>query len=94
MVVVLLLLLLSRLSRVRLCATLRTVARRAPLSMGFLRQAYWGGLPFPSPGDLPKPGIEPGDRRRDRASLNQPVLAGGLLTTSAAWEVYTITPLR
>ena len=36
-----------------------TVARQAPLSMGFSRQGYWSGLPFPSPGDLPNPGIEP-----------------------------------
>ena len=37
----------------------RTVARKTPLSMGFSRQEYWSGLPFPSPGDLPNPGIEP-----------------------------------
>ena len=45
------------------CPTLvtpRTVACQAPLSMGFSRQEYWSGLPFPSPGDLPNPGIEPG----------------------------------
>ena len=36
-----------------------TVACQAPLSMGFSRQEYWSGLPFPSPGDLPDPGIEP-----------------------------------
>ena len=36
-----------------------TVACQAPLSMGFFRQEYWSGLPFPSPGDLPNPGIEP-----------------------------------
>ena len=36
-----------------------TVAHQAPLSMGFLRQEYWSGLPFPSPGDFPDPGIEP-----------------------------------
>ena len=47
------------LSRVRLFATLWTVAYQAPLSMGFSRQGYWSGLPFPSPGDLPNPGIEP-----------------------------------
>ena len=35
-----------------------TVARQAPLSMGFSRQEYWSGLPFPSPGDLPDPGIK------------------------------------
>ena len=44
-----------------------TVARQAPLSMGFSRQEYWSGLPFPSPGDLPDPGIKP----------TSPALAGG-----------------
>ena len=39
-------------------ATLWTVAHQAPLPMGFSRQEYWSGLPFPSPGDLPDPGIE------------------------------------
>ena len=47
------------LSRVPLCATPWTVNCQAPLSMGFLRQEYWSGLPFPSPRDLPDPGIEP-----------------------------------
>ena len=46
------------LSHVRLLATPWTVAYQAPLS-GFSRQEYWSGLPFPSPGDLPDPGIEP-----------------------------------
>ena len=36
-----------------------TVAHQAPLPMGFPRQEYWSGLPFPSPGDLPDPGIKP-----------------------------------
>ena len=49
---------LSRFSRVQLFVTLWTVAHQAPLSMGFSRQGYWSGLPFPSPGDLPDPGIE------------------------------------
>ena len=40
-------------------ATLWTVARQAPLSMGFPRQEYWSGLPFPSPMDLLDPGVEP-----------------------------------
>ena len=47
----------------KLCPTLATpwtVARQAPLSMGFSRQAYWSGVPFPSPGDLPNLRIEPG----------------------------------
>ena len=48
------------LSRVRLFATRWTVAYQAPPSMGFSRQECWSGLPFPSPGDLPDPGIEPG----------------------------------
>jgi len=47
------------LSRVRLFATPWTVAHQAPLSMGFSRQEYWSGLPFPSPGGLPDQGIEP-----------------------------------
>ena len=47
------------LSLVRLFATSWTAARQAPLSMGFSRQAYWGGLPCPPPGDLLDPGIEP-----------------------------------
>ena len=50
---------LSHSSRVQLFGTLWTVARQAPLSMGSSRQKYWSGLPFPSPGDLPDPGIEP-----------------------------------
>ena len=45
----LLLLLLSRFSRVRLCATPYTAAHQAPLSMGFSRQKYWSGVPLPSP---------------------------------------------
>ena len=51
---------LSRFSRVRLFTTPCTVAHQAPLSIGFSRQECWSGLPFPSPGDLPDPGIEPG----------------------------------
>jgi len=44
---------------VQLFATPRTTARQALMSMGFSGQEYWSGLPFPSPGDLPDPGIEP-----------------------------------
>ena len=47
------------LSRVRLFVTPWTVAYQLPPSLGFSRQEYWSGLPFPSPGDLPIPGIEP-----------------------------------
>ena len=59
--------------------TLWTVARQAPVSMGFSRQEYWGGLPCPPPGDLPNPGIE-------SVSLKSPALAGMYFTISAAWE--------
>ena len=47
------------LSHVRVFATLWTVAQQAPLSMGFSGQKDWNVLPFPTPGDLPDPGIEP-----------------------------------
>ena len=47
------------LSHVQFFATPWTVGHQAPLSMGFPRQEYWNGLPFPSPGDLPDPGIKP-----------------------------------
>ena len=70
---------LSCFSRVRLFTTLWTIAHKAPLSMGFSRQEYWSELPFPPPGDLPNPGIEPG-------SFMSPSLAGGFFTISAAWE--------
>jgi len=50
------------------------VAHEVPLCMGFPRQEYWSGLPFPSLGDLPDPGIEP-------VSPAAPTLAGGLITT-------------
>ena len=49
----------SHFSLVQLLATPWTVAHQAPLPMGFSRQDYWSGLPFPSPGDLPDPGIKP-----------------------------------
>ena len=62
------------LSHVQFFVAPRTVAYQAPLPMGFPRQEYWSGLPFSSPGDLPKPGIEP----RSPAS---PALAGGFFST-------------
>ena len=57
------------LSHVQLFATPWTVVYQAPPSMGFYRQEYWRGLPFPSPGDLPKPGIEPGSPALQADSL-------------------------
>ena len=65
---------LSHFSCVRLSAALWTVTHQAPLSMEFSRQEYWSGLPFPTPGDLPNPGIEP-------TSHVSPALAGGFFTT-------------
>ena len=56
-------------SHVRLFATPWTVAHWAPLSMGFSRQDYWSGLPCPSPGDQPDPGIEPGSLALQWGSL-------------------------
>ena len=62
------------LSPVQLFLTPWAAARQAPLSMEFPRQEYWSGLPFPTPGDLPDPGIEP-------ASLAFSELAGRFPTT-------------
>ena len=60
-----------------------TVARQAPLSMEFSRQEYWSGLAFPSPGDLPHPGIEP-------KSL---ALAGGFFPTEPTGSPYLVYSL-
>ena len=57
------------LNHVRLFVTPWTVAYQAPPSMGFSRQECWSGLPFPSPGDLPDPGIEPGSSALQADSL-------------------------
>ena len=69
------------LSRVRLCATPWAVARQAPLSVGFPRQENWSGLPFPSLGELPDPGMEP-------TSPASPALAGGFFTHRGTWEAH------
>ena len=67
------------LSRVRLFATPWTVACQAPLSMGFSRQEYWNGLPFPPAGDLPNPWTEP-------MFPVFPALAGGFFTTEPLFK--------
>ena len=59
-------------------ATPWTAVRQAPLSMGFPEEEYWSGLPFPSPGDFPNPGIEP-------LSAVSSALAGRFFTTGATW---------
>ena len=51
---------LSRFSHAQSFVTVWTIARQAPLSLGFPRQEYWSGVPFPSPGDLPDPGVVSG----------------------------------
>ena len=56
-----------------------TVAHQFPLCMRLSRQECWGGLPFPSPGDLSDPGIEP-------VSLMSPVLVGRFFIISTTWE--------
>ena len=67
------------LSLVQLFAIPWTIAHQAPLSMGFSRQEYWSGMPSPSPGDLPDPGVVP-------KSLVSPALAGRFFTASIAWN--------
>ena len=69
-----------------LCQTLcdpMTVDNQAPLSMGFPSQEHWSELLFPSPGDLPDPGIK-------SESLKSRALAGKFFTTSTTWEVLTM----
>ena len=72
---------LSRFSQVWVFVNLWIVAHQAALSMGFSRQEYWSGLPWPPPEDLPNPGIEP-------KSLTSPALAGRFFTTSTTWGAY------
>ena len=81
-----LLLLLCCVHHVWLFASPWTVAQKAPLSMGFPRQKYWSGLPFPSAGDFSDPGMEP-------SSLASPELAGGFFTTSTKAHYYYNIPL-
>ena len=66
-------------SRIQLFVAPWTVARQAPLSMGFSRQEHWSELPCPPPGDLPNPEMEP-------RPLMSPAPADGLFTTGATWE--------
>ena len=72
---------LSRFSGVQLFVTPWTVAHQAPLSMGFSRQEYWSGLPFPSPGDLPNPGIK---------LVSLFTLVGDFSSTNTTWEAHIL----
>ena len=65
---------IQSLSRVRFFVASQTVVHQAPLSMGFSRQEYWNGLPFPTLRDLPDPGTK-------AESFASPALAGGFFTT-------------
>ena len=69
---------LGRFSHVRLFDTLWNIVLQPPLSVGFSRQEYWKGMPYPPPGSLSNPGIKP-------ASLTSPALAGRFLTSSATY---------
>ena len=75
------------LGHVRLFATPSTVAPQASLSMGVPRQEYWSGLPFPSPGDLPGPRIEP-------VYPASPALAGRFFTTAPLVKPFYTMPFR
>ena len=93
---------LSRFSRVRLFATLWTVARQAPLSLGSPRQEYWSGLPCPPPGVLPHPGMEPVSTPSPALQVNSLPLSlwgspieelkinAGVTFSMAQWENYWI----
>ena len=66
-------------SHIRLFTAPQTIARQAPLSMGFSRQEYWSKFPFPTPEDLPDPGIE-------LTTLMSPTLAGRFFLPLPTWE--------
>ena len=89
---------LSRFSRGRFFVTPRTVARQAPLSMGFSSQECWSGVPFPSPGDLPDPGLEPGSPALQTDSLSTKPLGkpsnhqSGAFCAMACAETASISP--
>ena len=77
---------MKSLSRVRLFATPWTVAYQASPSMGFSRQEYWSGLPFPSPRDLPDPGIKPGSPALEADALtSEPIITDKYLVISSQW---------
>ena len=82
--------LLRLLNHVQLFATPQTAAHQAPLSMGFCRQEYWSRVPFPPPGDLPDPGIEPMSPALQADSLllshlRSPHLYIGLIISFGLW---------
>ena len=82
------------LSHVRIIVTPLTAAYQAPPSMGFSRQEYWSGLPFPSPGDLPNPRIEPGSPALQTDALPSEVKADlNLTNNNIIIIIYTRFPM-
>ena len=77
----------SHFSHIRLFATLWTIAHQTPLSMGFSRREYWSRFPYPPPGDLPDPGIEPMSLCLQHWQLGSSPLAAG-----KASSVFTVAP--
>ena len=80
----------------QLSVTPGTVACQSPLSMGFSRQEYWNGLPFPSPGDLPNPRMEPGPPTRQADSLlsepiGKPQMRGERIPNTS-WGTILLSP--
>ena len=81
----------QQLSRIWLSVTPGTVARQAPLSVKFPRQSYWSGQPFPSPEDLPDPGIEPGSPTLQADSLPSEPPGKPLFLPSAFIDFFILT---
>ena len=78
---------MKSLSRVQLFATPWAVAYQAPQSMGFSRQEYWRELPFPSPGDLPDPRMEPGSPTLQADSLLSEPLGKPIVSVAVVLNV-------
>ena len=84
------------LSHVQLFGTPWTVAYQAPPSMGFSRQENWSGLPFPSPGNLPDPGIKPGSPTLEADALTseppgKPHYGGSFIVTEMSLTFFSVT---
>ena len=82
------------LSCVQLFVTPWTVAYQAPLSMGFSRRECWSGLPFPSPGHLPNPGIEPGSLTLQADALPSEPPGKPLLSINLAFQFITVSRIK
>ena len=80
-------------SRVRLFVTPWTIAYQAPPSMGFSRQEYWSGLPFPSLGDLPDPGIEPGSPALQADTLPSEPILGSRISLEEGMTTHSSIPV-